>query len=57
MSLSYRYDKGNIAILRNSMCQRVKKQCVKFCFGDKTKAYKVEVYFSFPINLILNLKK
>jgi len=57
MVVSYRYGKGNIAILRNSMCQPVKKQCVKFCFGDKTKAYKVEVYFSFPINLILNMKK
>ena len=57
MAVSYRYDKGNIAILRNCMCQRVKKQCVKFFFGDKKKAYKVEVYFSFPINLILNLKK
>ena len=57
MAVSYRYQKGNIAILRNSMCQRVKKQCVKFCFGDKTKAWKVKVYFSFPINLILNIKK
>ena len=56
MVVSYRYGKGNIAILRNSMCQRVKKQCAKFCFGDKIKAYNVEVYFSFPINLILNLK-
>ena len=29
MVVSYSYGKGNIAILRNSMCQRVKKQCDK----------------------------